>query len=68
VGGWIEGALMPMKECAVFGLVLPKTTQVIVAKMQWGICYGIGLGAGLGLAFYICQTKARALLYGKPET
>jgi hypothetical protein len=58
---------MPMKQCAVFGLVLAKSTQVIVAKMQWGICYGIGLGAGLGLAFYICQTKARALLGAKPE-
>ena len=62
MGGWIEGVLIPIKECAVFGLVLPRTLQVTVAKMQWGVCYGIGLGAGLGLAFYICQARARALL------
>jgi len=67
VGGWIEGALIPIKECAVFGLALPRTLQVTVAKLQWGVCYGIGLGAGLGLAFYICQAKARALLGGKTE-
>lgn len=24
-------------------------------KLLWGLCYGIGFGAGLGLAFYFCQ-------------
>ena len=34
----------------------------LVAKLQWGVCYGLGFGAGLGLAFYFCQDRARALL------
>jgi hypothetical protein len=48
VGGVFEGLLMPV--------------NALVAKLQWGLCYGLGFGAGLGLAFYFCQHRARALL------
>jgi len=34
----------------------------IVAKLQWGVFYGLGFGAGLGVAFHLCQARARALL------
>ncbi|HAB16274.1 MAG TPA: hypothetical protein PLX89_20805 [Verrucomicrobiota bacterium] len=34
----------------------------LTAKLMWGFCYGIGFGAGLGVAFYLCQSRARALL------
>lgn len=51
-GGVIEGALIKQ--------------HALAAKLSWGICYGIGFGAGLGLAFYLCQERARALLFG-PE-
>lgn len=34
----------------------------LTAKLLWGVTYGMGLGAGLGLAFYFCQERARALL------
>jgi hypothetical protein len=67
VGGWFEGMLMSIKEFTVLGIVLPKAFLVAVAKLQWGVCYGIGLGAGLGLAFYICQAKTRELLDVKPQ-
>jgi len=33
-----------------------------LGMLLWGVCYGAGLGAGLGLAFYFCQERARALL------
>ena len=36
----------------------------LVAKLSWGVFYGIGLGAGLGLAFHFCQARARKLLAG----
>jgi hypothetical protein len=36
--------------------------QVTLGKMQWGLFYGLGLGAGLGLAFHLCQAEARRLL------
>ena len=62
IGGVFEGMLLKQKECTIFGLTLSGTWQNIVAKMQWGLCYGIGLGAGLGVAYHLCQTKARAIL------
>ncbi len=34
----------------------------LYAKLSWGVFYGIGLGAGLGLAFHFCQERARKLL------
>ena len=34
----------------------------LAAMLIWGVCYGIGFGAGLGLAFHLCQSRARATL------
>ncbi len=50
VGGVSEAALI--KEYPLY------------AKLSWGVFYGLGLGAGLGLAFHICQERARKLLAG----
>ena len=36
----------------------------LIAKLSWGLFYGLGLGAGLGLAFHLCQARARKLLAG----
>jgi hypothetical protein len=36
----------------------------LIAKLSWGLFYGLGLGAGLGLAFHLCQDRARKLLAG----
>jgi hypothetical protein len=36
----------------------------LAAMLSWGVFYGVGLGAGLGLAFYICQERARKILAG----
>jgi hypothetical protein len=33
-----------------------------LAMAGWGICYGAGFGAGLGLAFHVAQAPARARL------
>lgn len=62
VGGCLEGSLMHAPHLYLFGAPLAKATQMTLAKLQWGICYGIGLGAGLGLAFYLCQSGVRARL------
>lgn len=37
------------------------------AKAAWGICYGLGFGAGIGFSFYMCQSEARRLIANKPE-
>jgi hypothetical protein len=34
----------------------------LAGMMLWGVCYGIGFGAGLGTAFHLCQKRARAAL------
>ena len=64
IGGIFETALIGIPECRIGGVTLAKPTQLILAKMQWGVCYGIGFGAGLGFAFHLCQSRARALLAG----
>lgn len=56
-GGLLEGALMHAE-----GIPLSSQAQGVLARLSWGLCYGAGLGAGLGWAFYLCQTKTRALL------
>jgi hypothetical protein len=46
---------------------MPGKTGGIVSKAAWGLCYGLGFGAGIGLAFYLCQSEARRLIAGKSE-
>jgi hypothetical protein len=55
-GGWFEGKLV--------------IDHRLTAILLWGICYGMGFGAGLGMAFHFCQTRARALIGdgGTPRT
>jgi hypothetical protein len=50
VGGRIEGKLI--------------IDHPVAAMLLWGLCYGIGFGAGLGIAFHLCQEQARALIRG----
>jgi hypothetical protein len=34
---------------------LPKTQLGTVAKLSWGLCYGLGFGAGMGYVFHLFQ-------------
>ena len=61
IGGWLEGAVIVMKD-----LPLSRRAQVMLAKLLWGVCYGVGFGAGLGLAYYWCQARLRALVKSEP--
>ena len=61
-GGWIEGKVVGLKDPCLFGLVLEKPARTTIAMLLSGVCFGVGLGAGLGFAFYHCQTAARGLL------
>ena len=62
IGGVIKAAILNMPELTIVGITLAPHTQRTLALMQWGVCYGIGLGAGLGVAFHLCQRRARELL------
>lgn len=61
IGGWVEGWLLHLPECRFFSVSLAGPQQRVLAMMSWGLFYGIGFGAGLGLAFHLCQEKARQL-------
>lgn len=39
---------------------LDSATLVLMAKLSWGLCYGIGFGAGLGTVFAVLQPPAPA--------
>ena len=48
IGGWFEGRL--------------GIHHRLAAMMIWAVCYGVGFGAGLGVAFHVCQARAREAL------
>ena len=58
IGGWVEAWVVGSD-----GLLgLARSTRVTIAKLLWGVFYGIGFGAGLGVAFWVCQGRARELI------
>ncbi len=62
IGGWVEGWLLWLPQLDLAGVTLAKPYQRLLAMMSWGLFYGLGFGAGIGLAFHYCQTQARRLL------
>lgn len=65
LGGWIEGAIVGTKHLTLLGLSRPST--VTLAMLLWGVAYGLGFGAGWGIAFHLCQTETRRLLAEPPR-
>ena len=61
-GEWMHGAMLVLREGNATGVVLEKSVRMILSKASWGLCYGLGFGAGIGFAFHACQTEARRLL------
>jgi hypothetical protein len=57
-GGWYE-QYPQMFESFQKSLGLDRRTAGNVAATLWGVFYGVTFGAGIGLAFYICQSEAR---------
>jgi hypothetical protein len=67
-GGWVEGHVAAMRGDRFLGFAVTKQERMKVALLFWGVCYGLGFGAGLGLAFHCCQSRARALLSQRERT
>jgi hypothetical protein len=67
VGGWMEQTVAGAKQLSILGFTPSKKQQVMAAHLLWGVWYGIGFGAGLGLAFYLCQERVKRLLGAQPE-
>lgn len=53
-GGWIEGCLARREALRLAVVTLKGPALGVFMKLAWGACYGVGLGAGLGCAFYLC--------------
>jgi hypothetical protein len=53
LGGVVEGWLMEMSRD------LGSSPLRTVAMLSWGVFFGLGFGAGLGLAIQMCQAAAR---------
>jgi hypothetical protein len=53
LGGILEGIVARRGAGDVPG------AQMVFAKTLWGVCYGVGFGAGLGWAFHQCQAETR---------
>lgn len=62
IGEWSYNLINALHEGNAAGIVLSPATRGWLSKTLWGLCYGLGFGAGIGLAFYFCQTEARRLL------
>jgi len=65
IGEWAYNGINALKEGNVTGLVLDRPVRSILSKSAWGLCYGLGFGAGIGFAFHACQATARRLLAGQ---
>lgn len=59
LGGILDAQIGALRATAAPG---NRATIAMFAHLSWGLCYGLGFGAGLGLAFHFCQTHTRALL------
>jgi hypothetical protein len=62
IGEWAHHAVLALKEGNASGIELEKSTRATLSKATWGLFYGLGFGAGIGWAFYFCQTEARELI------
>jgi len=60
-GGFVEARVMRMQSFTL-SLVGLHIGPSMLAQLLWGAVYGLCFGAGLGLAFFLCQAQARALL------
>ena len=62
VGESAHNAVLALKEGNALGLVLERAIRATLSKAAWGLFYGLGFGAGIGFAFYLCQVEARRLV------
>lgn len=66
VGEQAHNAVLALKEENTLGIVLEKPTRILLSKTAWGLCYGLGFGAGIGFTFHTCQAKARKIIAEQP--
>ncbi len=60
--GYFAGGMVDAWGADLEGIPISGSTQRAVARFGWALSYGIGFGAGLGVAFYQCQAGIREAL------
>jgi hypothetical protein len=60
--GYFGGGRVEMFLRVQGGFGLPPGLRETIARLLWGVCFGAGCGAGLGLGFYLCQAEVREFL------
>jgi len=60
--GYFAGGVLDAWIAGMERLPVPRGTQIVIARSSWAVTYGMGFGAGLGLAFYLCQAETRKQL------
>jgi hypothetical protein len=61
-GDYAHAYLRSLEELKLFGVEFDKSGRNTLAMLSWGACYGAGMGAGLGIAFWRCQSQVRGVL------
>lgn len=64
-GGWAYEGLAGLDRLNVLGFALDRSAQAALAKVLWGLLYGLGFGVAIGFAFHACQAEARRRLAGE---
>jgi hypothetical protein len=67
IGGLTYADIGARREWEILGTTLGRRECVLIARLSWGLFYGLGFGAGLGIAFYLCQANVRAALAVAPR-
>jgi len=60
-GGYAEALIAGLRIPGVAVIADEKAPPTAIAMLAWGACYGLGVGAGLGAALFLCQTEHRAV-------
>jgi hypothetical protein len=66
-GGLAYADIGARREWEILGTTLGRRECVLIARLSWGLFYGLGFGAGLGIALYLCQANVRAALAITPQ-
>jgi len=60
-GGYAEAWVAGLSVPGVAVITREKVPPTALAMLSWGVCYGFGVGTGLGAALYLCQAEHRAV-------
>ena len=67
-GGFAEAWVADLATPSLLRIAVEKPPPSVWAMLSWGVCYGMGFGAGIGAAFHLCQAEHRRRLLLLPPS